>query len=68
MPVTVTTAKVIGIPEYSESWIDGNVYIHRSDVDAAIANYSKARRRLQAGLRGVCTGCLAVSKCSLSSE
>ena len=61
MPVTVTTAKVIGVPEYTESWIDGNVYLHRSDVDAAIANYSKARRRLQAErVRGVCTGCHAV--------
>ena len=61
LPVTVTTAKVIGVPEYTESWIDGNVYLHRSDVDAAIANYSKARRRLQAErVRGVCTGCLAV--------
>eukprot|EP00434_Breviolum_minutum_P012466 symbB.v1.2.010982.t1/scaffold725.1/size168906/8 len=44
---SVNPPPVIGVPEYTESWIDGNVYLHRSDVDAAIANYSKARRRLQ---------------------
>lgn len=40
---TVNPPPVIGLPDHEESWIDDQVYLHRSD-DEAIANYSKARR------------------------
>lgn len=40
-------AEVIGLPDHEESWIDDQIYLHRSD-DEAIANYSKARRLQEA--------------------
>ena len=43
----MSIAEVIGLPDHEESWIDDQVYLHRSD-DEAIANYSKARRLQEA--------------------
>ena len=40
-------AEVLGLPDHEESWIDDQVYLHRSD-DEAIANYSTARRLQEA--------------------
>lgn len=42
-------SEVLGVPDHTESWIDDQIYLHLSDVDAAIANYSKARRLQEAG-------------------
>ena len=39
---------MIGVPDHEESWMDDQVYIHRSD-DEAIANYSRARRLQEDG-------------------